>query len=577
MKNWLLGIGALLAAGIAQADVWYTVQAEPGAKGLVVRITFDAAKGDTELQIPRWSPGAYGLGDYAARVADFRMVGEDGKPFTVAKPNKETWKVSVDKAQRVEASYTVTGPVKDRFHLAGPSTYLYLVGRKDEPCHLKVVCPSDWGVYVGLNPDSGKNSFYAPTYDVLADNPVSAGDLPHDMYMSGGVPHTIVYHSGPVDKLKRPQVVQTLSQISDFMVKFWGKLPFDRYVWHVSVMDSPGGGWGLEHLSSTQVGMATGFNTGTKSVMAHEYFHAWNVKRIRSSVLGPFDYQRLPRTGALWWLEGVTDYYASVTLARSGLAAPEFIQEEAARHVTAARRNPARLTSTIYDASYTLDQADNGRGSSTGNRLDYYTFGWLAGMCFDIELRDRSAGKVTLDDVVHDLFAQCNGKPGFPEDGIRTTLIKHGGPEFGALYDKWIMTPGELPVEEELAKVGVNMEKTERSLPRMPFTVTVTGADAPVVVNETNGESGDLQKGDVVLKVGKDNVESGFRGFRAVSVAATGAKIGDAIEVTYKRGTETKTTTVKVAENKVASYRVTPATDGNLAKQALWKAWTAAK
>jgi len=576
MRRWLV-VPVLALAGLTWSDVSYTVKAVTGAKGLEVHVEFDAPKGDSELQMPRWSPGAYNLGDYAARVEDFKVVGEDKRPLVFTKPNKETWKTTVPKAQRLHASYVISGPVADRFHISGPSTYMYLVGRKEEACHLKVVCPLSWGVYVGLNPDTGKNSFYAPSYDVLADNPVSAGDLPHDMYTSGGVPHTIVYHTGPVSKMNRPQVTKTLNEISDFMVKFWGKLPFDRYVWHVSVMDSPGGGWGLEHLSSTQVGMATGFNVSTKSVMAHEYFHAWNVKRIRSSVLGPFDYQKLPRTGALWWLEGVTDYYASVTLARSGIASPEYLQQEAARNTTNARRNPARLTSTIYDASYTLDQANSGRGSSTGNRLDYYTFGWLAGMCLDIELRTRTNGQATLDDVIHDLFAQCNGKPGFPEDGIRTTLIKHGGPDFGPIYDKWIMTPGELPVEEQLAKVGVVMDKSEQSVPRMPFTVTVDGRDAPAKVDTVDGDAGGIMVGDVVVKVGKDTVEPGFRGFRTISQAATGAKIGDTLAVTIKRGDDTMAMTVKVAENKIATYRASNAPEVSRAQRDLWAAWCGAK
>ncbi|MBS1707546.1 MAG: hypothetical protein JSS65_02365 [Armatimonadetes bacterium] len=571
MRNWTV-LAALALAAASQADIWYTVKAQPGAKGLEITLAFDAPKGDSTLQIPRWSPGAYGIGDYASRVTDVKAVGDNNLPLPVGRVNHETWKTTVSRPQRIKLTYTLDGAIGDRVHYGGPSTYLYLVGRKEEACHLKVECPANWGIYVGLNPDTGRNAFYAPTYDVLADNPVTLGDLPNDTYMSGGVPHSIVYHSGPVEKLDRKQVVATLHQISDYMVKFWGRLPFDKYVWHVSVMDSPGGGWGLEHLSSTQVGMATGFNPGTKSVMAHEYFHAWNVKRVRSSVLGPFDYQKLPRTGALWWLEGVTDYYASVILSRGGIMTPEYLQSEAARQTEKARGNPLRLTNSIYNASYILNKAETGLSAP----IDYYTFGWLAGMCFDLELRDQSDGKVTLDDVEHDLFALCNGKPGFPEDGVRSALIKRGGEKFGRLYDTWILKPGELPIEEQLAKVGLQLVKTETTVPRMPFGTITNGPTSPVTVDEIIGDGGGLKKGDILVMVGGKPVEQGFRGSRTVSQVATAAKVGDLVVVTVKRGNEEITFKVAVAGRPQTAFGVKELPGATERQKRLWAAWCGA-
>lgn len=575
MRRWVV-LSALALASLSWGDVWYKVTAEPGAKGLQVQITFDAPKGDTDLQIPRWSPGSYSYGNYAARVKDVGVVDAHGSPLVVAKAGETTWRTKVGSPQRISVSYTIDGPVGKSVHFSGPSTYMYLVGRKTEPCHVQVVCPGSWGVYTGLNPDTGKNAFYAPTYDVLADNPVSAGDLPVDTYLCGGVPHFIVYHSGPVEKLNRALARKTLEQISQFDLKFWGRFPFDKYVWHVSVMDSPAGGWGLEHLSSTEVGMATGFSTSTKSVMAHEYWHAWNVKRIRSFVLGPFDYQHLPKTGALWWLEGVTDYYASVVLARSGIATPEYLQQQAAVQTANARRNPDRLKSTIYDASYTLDEANGGRGSSTGNKLDYYTFGWLAGMCFDLQLRNMSDGQTTLDDVIKDLFAECNGKPGFPEDGIRKALVKRGGPELGTLYDKWIMTPGELPVEAQLAKVGVKLSEVTRSVPSMPYLASVDRADGPVTVQDVRDGAGDLKKGDQILKVDGKVVPTGFRGFRAANQLPTDAKKGDQIDLVVKRGDQELTVKVTVTGRDVSNFGAVQDPSATDRQKRLWAAWCGA-
>jgi predicted metalloprotease with PDZ domain len=119
------------------------------------------------------------------------------------------------------------------------------------------------------------------------------------------------------------------------------------------------------------------------------------------------------------------------------------------------RSNPARLTVSPYQASFQVAAANNGRGNSNGFQISYYNLGWLAGMCLDIEIRQQSGGKHSLDDVAHALYDLCkDNKPGFEEDEIRKQCIRFGGPSLGAFYDKVVMSPGELPIEEQLAKVG---------------------------------------------------------------------------------------------------------------------------
>ena len=316
-----------------------------------------------------------------------------------------------------------------------------------------------------MNPVGGNQALYkVATYDVLADNPVTWGDYTLDTYKSYGKTHYIAYRGIPKKDVDRAYVMKACKFISDMEGDFFGGgVPYDRYVWHFSVNDAPDGAGGLEHLSSTQISLASGVGPGAVSVLSHEFFHLWNVKRIRSKILGPFDYTTQPQTGALWWLEGVTDYYAHTLLGRYGWygkneRSPDPISKlyaDAVQNLTAVRARQARLDVSPYESSYRVRDAANGRGNSQGYQVSYYDTGWLCGLVLDIEMLDQTSGKHSLDDVELALWEQCkDDNPGFEERDIRRHLVAFGGYSLGTFYDDVIMKPGELPVEKQLAKIG---------------------------------------------------------------------------------------------------------------------------
>ena len=494
----------VFVGGIAFADVDYSVRAAPGQDNLAVTITFRSKLGMNAVEIPNWQPGGYNLSDNFNNIKNLAVT-VDGAAVALQHPKNNRWEFSSAREGKTAVRYTVNSEkYTDRIHFSGPSTYLYVVDRKNEKCTLNLDLPKEWSAYTGLEATEGDRKYKAPTYDVLADCPVSAGMLTTASYTVRGVPHTIVVHHGPADKLDMAQLTAYCKYVSQAEGDFWGGLPFKKYVWHVNAFEARDGGSGLEHLNSVQLGVSTGMGLGLRSVLAHEYFHAWNVKRIRSKVLGPFDYNVLPKTGALWWLEGVTDYYASMFIARYGMAGPEYMGDQVGRNYSAYIGNTAHTTVSPYDSSYRVGEANGGRGNSSGYQISYYTLGWLVGFCLDTELRSRSNNKVSLDDVVKQLFVECNGKAGFEEGRIREILVEKGGAAMGVDYDEWVTKAGKLPVEGQLARLGLEIVQVEE--PNYSFGLDTNANEAKTgleVRTVLEPASAVLQKGDLITKVGE--------------------------------------------------------------------------
>lgn len=492
-------------ASMAQADITYSVKADPTEKKLLVTIEIPSVKDSVQVEMPNWAPGAYMLVDSWKNVSDLKCLDGKGKDATIEKPNDYTWKLSGGNG-RFTITYSIpNSPVDGAMHYSGPSTYLYVVDRKKERCLLSITGTDEkWPVAVGLDEVKGKpNNYIAKDYDVLADNPVTMGAFELDTYEYGGKPHFIVYRGAAKNQVDKDRVKAACQTITEVECKFWGAQPYSKYVWHFSVREGLDGGGGLEHLSSTQISMASGAGPGVIRVFSHEFFHLWNVKRVRSFPLGPFDYTQLPKTGALWFLEGVTDYYANVLLARAGWDSEADFYGELMNNVNGVRANPARLEVSPYDSSLRVGEAANGRGNSNGYRVSYYNTGWLCGLVLDMEIRSKSGGKHSLDDVCRALWQICKeDKPGFAEDEIRKQCIKFGGESLGDFYDRVIMKPGELPVEEALATMGLEIKEVDEPTLVWPFGwVSDREKGGARVRRVEDSAKNELQEGDIIMEI----------------------------------------------------------------------------
>lgn len=581
----------LALASVASADLKYTVGEGSDPKSLKISIELKATQAETAFQIPNWAPGSYRYDDNWKRVSKAIVTvnganGEIKTESTTSLPVITTWKTATPVGSKVVLSYEIPVNFADGVgHYAGPSTYIYPVGRLREKVKLAFAFKPGTMISTGLDATNRDGTeFKADDYDVLADNPVTYGKFELDKYMVNGKPHYIAYRGAATKDVDRAYVIKACEFITKMQGDFFGGLPYNKYVWHFAVNGGADGAGGLEHLSSTEISMAAGVGPGVVSVYSHEFFHLWNVKRIRSMVLGPFDYTTLPQTGALWWLEGVTDYYAHTLLGRYRWWGKNEREKDPiskmyadlVQNVNAVRAREARKTVSPYESSFRVRDAANGRGNSQGYQVSYYDTGWLCGFVLDVEILEKSGGKHSLDDVEKSLWKLCkDSKPGFPEDQIRKECIKFGGESLGGFYDQVINKPGELPVEAALGKIGLQLEKVTETFGRLPFIANAV-ADK-VGLNVASSDSDNLQLGDSILSIsGKSFENTDLRGKSTLLRQLTReAKPGDIWTIRFKRGDKEDIALVEVGKGTRPSTKVTElpnATDAQKKLRAIFEA-----
>ncbi len=460
---------ALFGAGTrAKAEILYEVTPDFTARQYDVTVTVPhPPDGALRVQIPTWSPGAYIVGDYASRISDVEVATESGTPLTVTHPDRLTWEVAPSRSGPIRVSYKVgevdiesAGGTPKRAHLSGPRTYMYVVGRKTERTRLVLHTPSTFKVACSLDPGEVPGTFTAPTYDVLADAPIEMGDYPEDNFEVRSVAHKIVLY-GDYSAVDRNKLKEYCQRIAQEEIGFFNDAPFKRYVFEFRCFPTGQGGGGLEHLGSTEITIMGPVTDRTRSVIAHEYFHAWNVKRIRPFVLGPFDYTGPVRTHNLWWSEGVTSYYGDLLSERAKLDTPDEYLKHLGDTIGQLQSNPARLKVTADDSSY---RVWDGGGSQGYGRLSYYTKGELIGLCLDMKIREATHDRRSLDDVMRSLYRQVNrgNGPGFGEDAIRTTIDQVAGQNLDAFYDQLARSTDEMPFAECLGYAGLTVGPAEK-------------------------------------------------------------------------------------------------------------------
>ena len=460
---------------LAGAQILYRISPAEDGERLTVEMEFEVAAQTVELRMPSWS-GMYVLQNSWGTLQNVSAVDDTGTPLPVTHPQGDTWMIATTGQIRIRIRYErpiakarfesdQAASDADAVHYGRPPIYLYVVGRKEEPCTLELLVPSSWKIAVGL-PSAGETdghpTYKASNYEMLLDNPVTMGQFLEERYTVLGKEHFIALR-GPgtnwVDPQKTLEMARFVSQIE---TDFFHGAPYPFYVWHFWVYEGSSLAGGTEHSSSTEMHLSTELGPPVLQGMAHEFFHLWNGKRIRPKVLGPFDYTRLPQTGSLWWLEGVTDYYSMLLPYRYGAWRRDAFLGHALEQIHAVRDNPARFEVCPYDASYRIREADG----KDFYKVNYYPTGWVLGMLYDIELRVRSNGQHSLDDVELALWDLCkDNRAGFDENEIRRQLIRFVGADMGALYDQWVLKPGELPVEQELAKIGLEIHEPAAGAP----------------------------------------------------------------------------------------------------------------
>jgi predicted metalloprotease with PDZ domain len=502
-------------------DVSYTVTVRDGDRNAYhVEVAIRNLRDSTvALRLPNWAPGHYRTTNAWRRIRGFTAADPEGRPLAVTKPDSLTWVVAAGdrRSLLVRYSVAVTAAANNRLFLRqetglidGPATFIYLVGRQHLPSHVWLSLPAGWRVGTGLMATPDSTVYFATSYDVLIDSPILVGRFQRWVFTAGRTPHAIV-----VANDGRPALFDTLAfvdmvrRLTETAIAVFGQAPYKDYTYIYVV----GGGGGLEHLNSTTIGLSAAAMArdvrDAASVTAHEFFHTWNVKRIRPAVLGPFDYTRPQRSLGLWISEGNTSYFGGLIQLRAGLITRDAWRGTFQNLIGQHQANPARLIVSPERASWTTWDPP---GVNDGLSISYYDQGQQLGLLLDIAIRDSTDNRRSWDDVFRYLFAHYAGERGFTSEDLLHAVNEVSGSDFQDFFRKYVSGTVEIPWNAFLERMGWHVEFRDSTAPvdrRVSFLPPGRGRGAVgpaeswrVVVSPGSAfQAAGLRTGDTVLAV----------------------------------------------------------------------------
>ncbi len=417
--------------------------------------------------MPVWTPGSYLVREYARHVQDFSARSAAGQPLAWRKVNKNSWTVDGKGAAEIVVRYRVysneltvrTNELNDEHAFWNNSALLLFP--KDQlkaPSTVTVKPYGKWKIATGLPKVAGQtNVFRAENFDVLYDSPFEVSDFNEISFNVQGKPHRIVITGEGNYNL--PQMAKDIAKIAEESYKIFGELPLDDYTFIVNLR----GGGGLEHLNSTALQWNRfGFKPQSRynsflNLVAHEYFHLWNVKRIRPDALGPFDYENENYTKLLWVAEGLTSYYEGILLRRAGLISDKEFLDGKAAAIEQLHARPGRFETSLEEASmdawikyYRQDE------NSVNNQISYYDKGDIVSMMLDVTIRTASGGTKSMDDVMRYLYTEHfkKGKNYTPEDFQKVSEMM-AGKSLEDFFSKYVRGEAEIDYDAIMSGIGV--------------------------------------------------------------------------------------------------------------------------
>jgi predicted metalloprotease with PDZ domain len=445
---------------------------EPWTHLFHVELSIEAPGGDVVAALPVWTPGSYLVREFARHLETPSAEDEAGRQLPVERPDKHTLRIAAGRAARLTLRYriyanelTVRTSHLDATHgFVSPAGILAAVrGQEAGPHQLTLDLPQGWRAATAL--PGGPTEFTARDYDHLIDSPLELGTHRTVAFEALGVPHEVaVWGEGHLDLDRLAGAARTIVETAG---RFWGGLPYQRYL--VILHLTGKGRGGLEHHDSTVLqyprlgpGERDGWE-GLLGLLAHEHFHAWNVRRLRPATLTPYDYGREQYTGLLWWFEGATSYYEQLLLTRAGLLALPRYLKALGQLLTTLARTPGAAKLPLDEASRLAWVKHYRPDENSGNSgVSYYLKGELVALALDLALR-RAGG--SLDEVARTLFERHRDR-GLPEGGVEPVLAERlGAEEARRLLDQWVRGTAPLEPGLDLDLIGLRLRHRAASGP----------------------------------------------------------------------------------------------------------------
>ena len=370
------------------------------------------------VKMPVWTPGSYLVREYAGNVENFVAQNGKGQNLKSRKVNKNTWQIDINNAEDVHIDYSVyanTLTVRTSFidsnhgYLNGASIFMFVPELMDKPSKLKVIPYEKWSVVSTALPETSKNVFDVKNFDTLVDSPIEIGNHEVLEFEALGIPHKIAMYSATKLKYDKEKLLADYTKLVEAATSVVGESPLDHYLFIVHHQPRIGGG--LEHKFSTTCMTSTvAYSTesaykGFFSLLAHEYFHLWNVKRIRPVALGPFDYENENYTHMLWVAEGFTNYFEEVILKRAGIYTEEDVLKHHASAIGNAENAAGNRVQSVTEASWDAwIKYYRSHENSSNTNVSYYGKGGALASLLDVKIISNTDGEKSLQDVMRLLY-----------------------------------------------------------------------------------------------------------------------------------------------------------------------------
>lgn len=591
IKKSFIALVLLLSFGMtakSQVKIGFEVSfTEPQAHYADVEMNISGIKKDyIDVKMPVWAPGSYLVREFAKNVEGFSATAS-GKPAKFEKVRKNIWRVSsgggpLKIKYRVYANEVSvrTAFIDDSHAFLSPTgIFMYPEGYLKSPSTVKIVPYKGWSrVSTSLEQVAGQQfTFTAPDFDILFDSPLEVGNQDVFEFTAAGVKHEVAMFGGGNYDKERLKV--DMAKVVEQATAIYGENPNKHYTFIVHNFERGGGG--LEHLSSTVLGASrnqyaseAGYK-GFLELVAHEYYHLWNVKRLRPVALGPFDYDNENYTTNLWIAEGFTAYYENKIMLRAGFVTREEFAAKLAAAVSSVENTPGTRAQSAAMSSYDAwikYYRPNENSNNTG--ISYYSKGEVIGLMMDLEIVQATRGTKSLDDVMKAMYLECKTlKRGYTDAEFKAMVEKVSGKSFTEFWAKYVNGTEPADYKTYFNYAGINVKNVNEgiSVPYLGIAsrktegklyITAISRNAAAWVDGLNVNDELISLNDVPVQAPLDRMSE-----------LTSRKVGDVLKVTVIRDGITKNINVKLKANPNIALVAEINGSASAAQQAVLKKW----
>ena len=560
--------------------------AMPQPQTHLFEVKFTVSNWDNDLldvKMPVWTPGSYLVREYAKQLQDFGAAGSEGTKLTAIKIAKNHWQIQTDNSTKIIISYrmfanelTVRTNHLDATHgYFNPAALcFYVPGYESSPIEITIIPPHpDWRITTPL-PEMSNKTFLADDLDTLIDSPFEIGSQQVYDFTVLDKPHQlVVWGEGNLD----PRIaIADIKKIIEVEANIFGGLPYEKYIFLLHL--SPAGGGGLEHKNCCSL-LYPRFNFQGEEkhnrfmqLVAHEFFHLWNIKRIRPIALEKFDYEGENYTPSLWFSEGTTSYYDLIIPRRAGIYDDKEFLAELSKEITRFMTTPGRLVQPLsessFDAWIKLYRPD---ANSSNSQMSYYLKGEMVTLLLDLLIRDRTQGTKSFDDVLVTMWEQF-GKTeiGFTETQLKNIIESIASEDLTEFYNRYIHGVEELPFNEYLAPFGIELQAVAAHTPYLGINVkTEHGREAiKSVASNSPAQLAGIDAGDELLaidgfKVSADKLNDRLKIYQ----------VGQQINLTIFHADRLMTVSVTLSAPQPQQYHLRSLEHPDDLQRQLFKAW----